>query len=60
MGKKIYQNMMDLIVELGLYGLIHCDFNEFNLLIDDKEVLTVIDFPQTISINHANAKDHPS
>ena len=27
-------------------GLIHGDFNEFNLMIDDKEKITVIDLPQ--------------
>ena len=36
-------------------GLVHCDFNEFNLLVDDDEVLTLIDFPQMVSTSHLNA-----
>lgn len=36
-------------------GLVHCDFNEFNLLVDDSEVLTLIDFPQMVSTSHLNA-----
>ena len=27
-------------------GLIHGDYNEFNLIIDEKEKVTVIDLPQ--------------
>jgi hypothetical protein len=38
-----------------LSGLVHCDFNEFNLLVDDDEVLTLIDFPQMVSTSHLNA-----
>ena len=37
---------MQLIVRLAQMGLIHGDFNEFNLMIDDKERITVIDLPQ--------------
>lgn len=37
-------------------GLIHGDFNEFNLLIDSDGKITVIDFPQMISIDHKEAK----
>src|SRR5690606_13907328 len=36
--------------------LIHGDFNEFNLLIDDNERLFMIDFPQMVSTTHINAK----
>lgn len=31
----LYSNLMDLIVQLARVGLIHCDFNEFNILIRD-------------------------
>eukprot|EP00877_Chromochloris_zofingiensis_P006501 jgi/Chrzof1/2103/Cz11g02250.t1 len=48
---------MDLIYRLAAKGLIHCDFNEFNLLIDEDDELTLIDFPQMVSISHANAKE---
>ena len=45
-----------LIVRLAGVGLIHCDFNEFNLLVDDEENVTMIDFPQMVSTSHINAK----
>jgi len=31
------------------HGLIHSDFNEFNLIIGDDEKMTIIDFPQMVS-----------
>lgn len=52
----LYSDLMELIVQLGGYGLIHCDFNEFNVLLDSKDKPTVIDFPQMVSIMHLNAK----
>ena len=33
----------------------HCDFNEFNLLVDDDERVTLIDFPQMVSTSHLTA-----
>jgi len=53
---KVYSALMRLIVKLGRYGLIHCDFNEFNLLITDDEEVILIDFPQMISTSHPNAE----
>ena len=60
---KLYAELMDMIVQLARRGLIHGDFNEFNLLIKeegtgDKLKLKpiLIDFPQTVSTNHANAQ----
>jgi len=53
---SFYNECMELIVTLASYGLIHCDFNEFNLMIDDKENVKVIDFPQMVSISHFNAE----
>ena len=32
---KVYHSLMEIIVRLGNYGLVHCDFNEFNLMISD-------------------------
>jgi RIO-like serine/threonine protein kinase len=29
----VYRACMDLIIRLAQHGLIHCDFNEFNLLV---------------------------
>ncbi|KAJ5127815.1 hypothetical protein N7448_008594 [Penicillium atrosanguineum] len=74
---KLYSELMDMVLELARFGLIHGDYNEFNLLIkeevipdadgnvadiedahDDQIKLTpiVIDFPQMVSIDHANAE----
>lgn len=60
----LYAELMDLIVRLAQRGLIHGDFNEFNILIKEKpradgsvQVIPIlIDFPQTVSTNHANAQ----
>jgi len=53
---KVYSDLMNLIVRLASYGLIHGDFNEFNILINDEEELTLIDFPQMVSTSHLNAE----
>jgi RIO kinase 2 len=47
---------MNLIVQLASYGLIHSDFNEFNLMLSDDDKVTLIDFPQMVSISHLNAE----
>jgi RIO kinase 2 len=48
---------MDLIVRFAHSGLIHGDFNEFNILIRrDTGEPVVIDFPQMVSTRHANAE----
>lgn len=52
----VRQQMLSLITRLASCGLIHCDFNEFNLMIDDDLHLTLIDFPQMISTDHENAE----
>lgn len=61
--KRLYSDLMNFIVKLGKSGLIHCDFNEFNIIIRDKEDaknheydFVVIDFPQCVSIDHVDAK----
>ena len=58
---KLYGELMDLIVRLAKVGLIHGDFNEFNLLIKEdpvtkKSTPILIDFPQMLSTTHENAK----
>lgn len=52
---------MFLIGELASYGLIHGDFNEFNLLLtrepgSQKPHPIIIDFPQMVSIDHSEGK----
>ncbi|XP_065716833.1 serine/threonine-protein kinase RIO2 isoform X1 [Patagioenas fasciata] len=53
---SVYSELMDLIVKLANHGLIHGDFNEFNLILDNDDRVTMIDFPQMISTSHANAE----
>ncbi|KAE8841881.1 hypothetical protein PTNB73_06250 [Pyrenophora teres f. teres] len=60
----LYSELMSLIVRLAQYGLIHGDFNEFNILVEERTekdgsvtlIPTIIDFPQMVSIDHANAE----
>ncbi|NXE99700.1 RIOK2 kinase, partial [Menura novaehollandiae] len=52
----VYSELMDLIVKLANHGLIHGDFNEFNLILDNDDHATLIDFPQMMSTSHANAE----
>ncbi|XP_039080614.1 serine/threonine-protein kinase RIO2 [Hyaena hyaena] len=53
---SVYDEAMDLIVKLGNHGLIHGDFNEFNLILDKDDHITMIDFPQMVSTSHHNAE----
>lgn len=68
---SLYAELISMILRLAQYGLIHGDFNEFNILIkedaktDETEnsktesiILTpiLIDFPQMVSVDHANAE----
>nr|AAQ97840.1 RIO kinase 2 [Danio rerio] len=52
----LYSEIMELIVKLANHGLIHGDFNEFNLMLDDNDHVTMIDFPQMVSTSHINAE----
>ncbi|XP_046373574.1 serine/threonine-protein kinase RIO2-like isoform X2 [Haliotis rufescens] len=52
----VYSECMELIVRLGNCGVIHGDFNEFNLMVDGEDRVTMIDFPQMVSTNHPNAE----
>lgn len=54
--QKVYDDIMNLIMRLGSHGLIHSDFNEFNLIISDEDEVTLIDFPQMVSTSHINAQ----
>ncbi|XP_065847037.1 serine/threonine-protein kinase rio2-like [Euphorbia lathyris] len=52
----VFETIVGLVVRLAEHGLIHCDFNEFNIMIDDDEKVTMIDFPQMVSVSHRNAQ----
>eukprot|EP00727_Mastigamoeba_balamuthi_P012273 m51a1_g7669 putative serine threonine-protein kinase rio2 (480) ;mRNA; f:462821-464903 len=56
---RVYNEIMELIVRLAESGLVHCDCNEFNLIVHEKDKqgrhVTLIDFPQMVSTRHINA-----
>lgn len=53
----LYGQLMEMIMRFARAGLIHGDFNEFNILIKRKTYEPiVIDFPQMVSTRHENAE----
>lgn len=52
----VANGLLEIVVRLAQHGLVHCDLNEFNVMIDDEESFTVIDFPQMVSTCHADAE----
>ena len=82
--EELYGELMEIILRLARFGLIHGDFNEFNIMVRDEDEEeeenamsqvrereeegdtdakatarikpVVIDFPQMVSIDHANAE----
>lgn len=54
--EKLYDELMNLIVLFAEHGVIHGDFNEFNIMITEDEKPIIIDFPQMVSTSHVNAK----
>ena len=43
--EAVYHRLIELIMQFAEHGLVHGDFNEFNLMINESEEITVIDFP---------------
>lgn len=54
-AKVVLERLMRLLIRLGRAGIVHGDFNEFNLLIGAEQKVTLIDFPQVVHLNHPNA-----
>ncbi|KAG4935045.1 hypothetical protein JHK82_049345 [Glycine max] len=54
--ETVFEAILGQVVRLAEHGLIHCDFNEFNIMINDDEKITMIDFPQMVSVSHRNAQ----
>jgi RIO kinase 2 len=52
----IFDQLMDLILRFAAVGVIHGDFNEFNIMITDEGKVVVIDFPQMVSTAHPDAE----
>jgi RIO kinase 2 len=51
----LFNQCIDLMEKMARNGLIHSDFNEFNLMVTHENKLIVIDFPQMVSTSHLNA-----
>jgi len=49
--------LMSLMLKFANHGVIHGDFNEFNIMINDRGEPIVIDFPQMVSTQHVHAKE---
>lgn len=54
--EKVYNNLTRLIYKFAEAGLVHGDYNEFNIIIGDDENVRIIDFTQMISRDHAEAE----
>lgn len=61
----LYAELLEIIVQLAVLGLIHGDFNEFNIMIKvetdaneeaPKLIPVLIDFPQMVSMDHTDAE----
>ncbi|PKC57348.1 hypothetical protein RhiirA1_428561 [Rhizophagus irregularis] len=52
----VVMELIDAYPLLAKHGLIHGDFNEFNILVKDNGDPILIDFPQMVSISHTNAE----
>ena len=54
----VFEKCLAILKRLAQSGLIHCDFNEFNLMINQEGTeITLIDFPQMVSVQHKNAAE---
>ncbi|EDS42935.1 serine/threonine-protein kinase RIO2 [Culex quinquefasciatus] len=54
--EQLYDDLINLIVRLGNCGVIHGDFNEFNVIITEEDRRPIlIYFPQIVSTSHPNA-----
>ncbi|EPY53793.1 atypical/RIO/RIO2 protein kinase [Schizosaccharomyces cryophilus OY26] len=52
----LYKRLIDILVRLARNGLIHGDFNEFNIIVHEDGTPVIIDFPQMVSTSHPDAK----
>ncbi|CAL5226049.1 g8861 [Coccomyxa viridis] len=53
----VYSQLMAVLSLLAERGLVHCDCNEFNVLVDEECKVTLIDFPQMVPTSHRNAQE---
>ena len=56
-AQLVYERILSLMVKLAQHGLVHGDFNEFNIFVTDDYHIVLIDFPQVVSTDHLNAAE---
>ncbi len=55
----VYQKLKNFTYKLAENGLVHDDFNEFNILLTiNNSYIVVIDFPQIIGVEHKEAENY--
>jgi RIO kinase 2 len=52
----LYDTLMNLLLKFANHGVIHGDYNEFNIMVSDEGEPIIIDFPQMVSTAHPEAK----
>lgn len=54
----VARQLLEVIKRLARHGLVHCDLNEFNVMVDAEDgSIMVIDFPQMVSTSHPDAEE---
>ena len=53
---ELYSKLMNLLLKFAGCGVIHGDYNEFNIMLDEEGNPVIIDFPQMISTAHPDAR----
>ncbi len=53
---ELYDRLMNLLLKFANHGVIHGDFNEFNIMVTSDGDPVVIDFPQMVSTRHTDAQ----
>jgi RIO kinase 2 len=53
--ERVFRDCLRLVGRFAEHGLIHGDYNEFNLMLEPENTIRVIDFPQAISRDHPDA-----
>jgi len=53
---ELYSKLMNLLLKFAGVGVIHGDYNEFNIMLDEEGNPVIIDFPQMVSTAHPDAK----
>lgn len=54
--ERLYNDLMNIMCRLAYCGVIHGDYNEFNIMLTQDEKPIIIDFPQMLPIHHEEAE----